>query len=119
MQKLSHALRILSETEKQLRISKNQTTWFTAGLLQLSSIEYSSVDANDTKLCMRAASGRGRFNFFLRFFFNYFPSSLVGGCDGFGRNGVWSGLTLTFHSMLVSLWVQMVIYAVHLLLGRA
>ncbi|KAK2409312.1 AAA-type ATPase family protein [Trifolium repens] len=59
MHKLSHALRILSETEKQLRISKNQTTWFTAALLQLSSIEYSSVDANDTKFCLRAASNRG------------------------------------------------------------
>jgi DNA polymerase III gamma/tau subunit len=64
MHKLSHALRILSETEKQLRISKNQTTWFTAALLQLSSIEYSSVDANDTKFCLRAASNRGRFDFF-------------------------------------------------------
>ncbi|KAL2321727.1 hypothetical protein Fmac_026106 [Flemingia macrophylla] len=59
LQKLSHALRILSETEKQLRISKNQTTWFTAALLQLSSVEYSSVDTNDTKLCTRAASSRG------------------------------------------------------------
>lgn len=61
MHKLSHALRILSETEKQLRISKNQTTWFTAALLQLSSLEYSSVDANDTKLCVTAASNRGMF----------------------------------------------------------
>ncbi|PNX77150.1 DNA polymerase III subunit gamma/tau, partial [Trifolium pratense] len=59
MHKLSHALRILSEAEKQLRISKNQTTWFTAALLQLSSIEYSSVDANDAKLCLTAASNRG------------------------------------------------------------
>ncbi|KAJ1413250.1 P-loop containing nucleoside triphosphate hydrolase [Sesbania bispinosa] len=58
LQKLSHALRILSETEKQLRISKNQTTWFTAALLQLSSVECSSGDANDTKLCVRAASDR-------------------------------------------------------------
>ncbi|XP_058763322.1 protein STICHEL-like 2 [Vicia villosa] len=56
--KLNHALRILSETEKQLRISKNQTTWFTAALLQLSSIEYSSLDTNDTKLCVTAASNR-------------------------------------------------------------
>ncbi|TKY55291.1 STICHEL 2 protein [Spatholobus suberectus] len=58
LQKLSHALRILSETEKQLKISKNQTTCFTAALLQLSSVEYSSADANDTKLCTRAASNR-------------------------------------------------------------
>ncbi|KOM32727.1 hypothetical protein LR48_Vigan01g228300 [Vigna angularis] len=58
LQKLSHALRILSESEKQLRISKNQTTWFTAALLQLSSVEYSSADANTTKLCTRPASIR-------------------------------------------------------------
>ncbi|KAL2573283.1 hypothetical protein AAZV13_17G116500 [Glycine max] len=58
LQKLSRALRILSETEKQLRISKNQTTWFTAALLQLSSVEYSSADTNDTKLCARSASNR-------------------------------------------------------------
>ncbi|KAK7265602.1 hypothetical protein RJT34_33224 [Clitoria ternatea] len=56
MQKLSHAVRILSETEKQLRISKNQTTWFTAALLQLSSVEYSSTDTNESNLCMRAVS---------------------------------------------------------------
>ncbi|XP_061361449.1 protein STICHEL-like 2 [Gastrolobium bilobum] len=58
LQKLSRALRILSETEKQLRISKNQNTWFTAALLQLSSVEHSSVDINDTKLCMKAASDK-------------------------------------------------------------
>ncbi|XP_068464903.1 protein STICHEL-like 2 isoform X2 [Phaseolus vulgaris] len=58
LQRLSHALRILSESEKQLRISKNQTTWFTAALLQLSSVEYSSADTNTTKLCTRAASIR-------------------------------------------------------------
>ncbi|XP_027358807.1 protein STICHEL-like 2 [Abrus precatorius] len=53
LQKLNNALRILSETEKQLRISKNQTTWFTVALLQLSSVDYPSVDANDTKLSLR------------------------------------------------------------------
>ncbi|XP_019457452.1 PREDICTED: protein STICHEL-like 2 [Lupinus angustifolius] len=58
LQKLNHAVRILSETEKQLRISKNQTTWFTAALLQLNSVEYSSVDANDSKSCLRVASTR-------------------------------------------------------------
>ncbi|KAF7838221.1 protein STICHEL-like 2 [Senna tora] len=57
LQKLNHALRILSETEKQLRISKNQTTWFTVALLQLSSAE-----ANDTKLSLRdACNGDGDF----------------------------------------------------------
>ncbi|KAI9108798.1 hypothetical protein K1719_020103 [Acacia pycnantha] len=59
LQKLNHALRILSETEKQLRISKNQTTWFTVALLQLSSAEHSSVDANDTK--RDACNGDGDF----------------------------------------------------------
>ncbi|XP_061351266.1 protein STICHEL-like 2 isoform X2 [Gastrolobium bilobum] len=60
LQKLSHALRILSETEKQLRISKNQTTWFTVALLQLSSVDCPSVDTNDTKLCFRGACNGGQ-----------------------------------------------------------
>ncbi|KAJ1403249.1 P-loop containing nucleoside triphosphate hydrolase [Sesbania bispinosa] len=60
LQKLSHALRILSETEKQLRISKNQTTWFTVALLQLSSVDYPSMDANDTKLCLKGACNGGQ-----------------------------------------------------------
>ncbi|KAK7302185.1 hypothetical protein RJT34_13067 [Clitoria ternatea] len=60
LQKLNHALRVLSETEKQLRISKNQTTWFTVALLQLSSVDYPSVDANDTKLSLRGASNEGQ-----------------------------------------------------------
>ncbi|XP_028791794.1 protein STICHEL-like 2 isoform X1 [Neltuma alba] len=60
LQKLNHALRILSETEKQLRISKNQTTWFTVALLQLSSAEHSSVEASDTKL-RYACNGDGDF----------------------------------------------------------
>ncbi|XP_058787755.1 protein STICHEL-like 2 [Vicia villosa] len=56
LQKLSHALRILSDAEKQLRISKNQTTWFTVALLQLSSIDYPSTDANGAKLLLRGQS---------------------------------------------------------------
>lgn len=36
MQPLKHALKILSETEKQLRTSKNQATWLTVALLQFS-----------------------------------------------------------------------------------
>ncbi|KAJ7945773.1 protein STICHEL-like 2 [Quillaja saponaria] len=55
LQKLNHALRILSETEKQLRMSKNQTTWFTVALLQLGSVEYSSADAYDSKFCLRTS----------------------------------------------------------------
>ncbi|CAH9148158.1 unnamed protein product [Cuscuta epithymum] len=49
---LSHALKILSEAEKQLRTSKSQSTWLTASLLQLSSIG-SSVDASEARLCSR------------------------------------------------------------------
>ncbi|QCE14923.1 DNA polymerase III subunit gamma/tau [Vigna unguiculata] len=60
LQKLSNALKILSETEKQLRISKNQTTWFTVALLQLSSVDYQSVDANDTKFSIRGACNGGQ-----------------------------------------------------------
>lgn len=80
MQKLSHALRILSETEKQLRISKNQTTWFTAALLQLSSVEYSSVDTNDAKLCARAVSNGGGIEFFFLHLlcFYFFPERVCG-----------------------------------------
>ncbi|PNY11505.1 DNA polymerase III subunit gamma/tau [Trifolium pratense] len=60
LQKLSHALRILSEAEKQLRISKNQTTWFTVALLQLSSIDYPSTDADGSKSFLRSACNGGQ-----------------------------------------------------------
>ncbi|XP_057988552.1 protein STICHEL-like 2 isoform X1 [Hevea brasiliensis] len=58
MQRLSHALKILSETEKQLRMSKNQSTWLTVALLQLSSLESPSLDANDPKSSLRNARDR-------------------------------------------------------------
>ncbi|XP_010248745.1 PREDICTED: protein STICHEL-like 2 isoform X2 [Nelumbo nucifera] len=51
--RLRHALKVLSETEKQLRTSKNQTTWLTVALLQLSSVESSSLDPNDSRPCLR------------------------------------------------------------------
>ncbi|XP_009790508.1 protein STICHEL-like 2 isoform X2 [Nicotiana tabacum] len=51
-QQLSHALKVLSDTEKQLRMSKNQTTWLTAALLQLSSVG-ALVDAKVGNSCMR------------------------------------------------------------------
>lgn len=77
LQKLSHALRILSEAEKQLRISKNQTTWFTVALLQLSSIGYPSTNADGTKLLLRGTCNGDGVDFFslsdcLFFRFNYF-----------------------------------------------
>lgn len=59
LQKLSHALKILSETEKQLRMSSNQTTWLTVALLQLSSVEISSLDVNDSKLWLGNAHDKG------------------------------------------------------------
>ncbi|XP_027124963.2 protein STICHEL-like 2 [Coffea arabica] len=57
MQQLSHALKILSETEKQLRMSKNQTTWLTVALLQLSSVG-SSLDSNESRLCIKTMQPR-------------------------------------------------------------
>lgn len=58
LQKLRHALKILSETEKQLRTSKNQTTWLTVALLQLSSRESTSLDGNDSNACLKLAHRR-------------------------------------------------------------
>lgn len=47
MQKLRGALKVLSDTEKQLRSSKNQATWLTVALLQLSTLESSpSIEIN-------------------------------------------------------------------------
>lgn len=60
LQKLNNALKVLSDTEKHLRFSKNQTTWFTVALLQLSSVDCQSVDANDTKLSLRGACNGGQ-----------------------------------------------------------
>ncbi|GLT44522.1 hypothetical protein SLA2020_184110 [Shorea laevis] len=38
LQRLKHALKLLSEAEKQLRVSSERSTWFTATLLQLGSL---------------------------------------------------------------------------------
>lgn len=58
MQQLSHALKILSEAEKQLRMSKNQTTWLTVALLQLSSVG-SSLEINESRLCGKTVQPSG------------------------------------------------------------
>ncbi|XAR67956.1 DNA-directed DNA polymerase [Bertholletia excelsa] len=50
LQQLNQALKILSETERQLQTSKSQVTWLTVALLQLSSEGCSSLDANDLEL---------------------------------------------------------------------
>ncbi|ONM16589.1 Protein STICHEL-like 2 [Zea mays] len=48
IKKLRHALKILSETEKQLRTSRNQATWVTVALLQFSTNEPNPVaETND------------------------------------------------------------------------
>ncbi|CAH8392689.1 unnamed protein product [Eruca vesicaria subsp. sativa] len=54
MQKLSNALKILSDAEKHLRASKNQTTWLTVALLQLSNTDSSSYAANESGMCLRS-----------------------------------------------------------------
>lgn len=71
MQKLSHALKILSETEKQLRISKHQSTWLTVALVQLSSVESCSLDLHDSKLCLENAHEKGHRNHRHCKFFNF------------------------------------------------
>ncbi|KAF9601828.1 hypothetical protein IFM89_023515 [Coptis chinensis] len=50
--KLKHALNLLSEAEKQLRTSKNQATWLTVALLQLSAVDSTSLDANNLRRCL-------------------------------------------------------------------
>ncbi|XP_057804166.1 protein STICHEL-like 2 isoform X2 [Salvia miltiorrhiza] len=53
MRQLSHALKILSQTEKQLRMSNNQMTWLTVALLQLSSTATSN-EGSDPRLSTRS-----------------------------------------------------------------
>ncbi|XP_047316858.1 protein STICHEL-like 2 isoform X2 [Impatiens glandulifera] len=57
LQQLNHALKILSDAEKQLSASKNQMTWLTAALLQLSSIG-SCLDVNGSTLCLTTVNAR-------------------------------------------------------------
>lgn len=56
LQKIRNALKILSESEKQLRVSKNQTTWLTVALLQLNSIDSSLSDPSGSRLSVRSAN---------------------------------------------------------------
>lgn len=56
MQKLSNALKILSDAEKHLRASKNQTTWLTVALLQLSNTDSSYIATNENELCLSQRS---------------------------------------------------------------
>lgn len=64
MQKLRGALKILSETEKQLRSSKNQATWLTVALLELSTLEASSItEFNSSHPCSEMPYLRGKNSF--------------------------------------------------------
>ncbi|KAF3598206.1 hypothetical protein DY000_02027262 [Brassica cretica] len=58
IQKLSNALKILSDAEKHLRASKNQTTWLTVALLQLSNTDSSSYAANENGVCLRSQGSK-------------------------------------------------------------
>lgn len=62
IRKLRQALKILSETEKQLRTSKSQATWLTVALLQLSTQEISPTDVHESMECSEATL-RERENF--------------------------------------------------------
>ena len=66
LQKIRQALKILSESEKQLRVSKNQTTWLTVALLQFNSIDSSFSDPNESRLSVRTANFEGKFYFPLK-----------------------------------------------------
>lgn len=65
LQKLRQALKILSETEKQLKTTKNQVTWLTAALLQFGSQEPSTLlDMDDPRNFLKTGSClRGKFLF--------------------------------------------------------
>ncbi|KAI4343323.1 hypothetical protein MLD38_027845 [Melastoma candidum] len=54
LEKLKHALKLLSEAKKQLRVSSEQSTWFTATLLQLGSVP--SPDISQTGSSQRRSS---------------------------------------------------------------
>ncbi|XP_057529618.1 protein STICHEL [Amaranthus tricolor] len=71
LEKLKHALKLLSESEKQLRASSERSTWFTATLLQLGSVtspeftlsgsskkQSSKTTEEDPSSASRDASGR-------------------------------------------------------------
>ncbi|XP_068664946.1 protein STICHEL-like 2 [Aristolochia californica] len=54
LHKLRHALKVLSETEKQLKMSKSQTTWLTVALLQFSAGDSSLSERSDSRACFKS-----------------------------------------------------------------
>ncbi|CAN6458212.1 unnamed protein product [Victoria cruziana] len=57
LESLRHALKILSEAEKQLRLSSDRSTWFTAALLQIGSNNQPSLAPNKTNQNIEDAIG--------------------------------------------------------------
>ncbi|XP_030539255.1 protein STICHEL [Rhodamnia argentea] len=54
LERLKHALKLLSEAEKQLRVSNERSTWFTATLLQLGSVP--SPEASNSSSSQKQSS---------------------------------------------------------------
>lgn len=54
LERLKHALKLLSEAEKQLRVTSERSTWFTATLLQLGSV--SSTELSQSSGSRRQSS---------------------------------------------------------------
>jgi hypothetical protein len=62
IRKLRHALKVLSETEKQLRTSRNKATWVTVALLQFGTNE-SDLVAETNDIHAHSATGyTGQYN---------------------------------------------------------
>ncbi|CAK9177829.1 unnamed protein product [Ilex paraguariensis] len=49
LERLKHALKLLSDAEKQLRVSNERSTWFTATLLQLGSVPSTDPHAGSSR----------------------------------------------------------------------
>lgn len=76
MQKLRGALKVLSDTEKQLRSSKNQATWLTVALLQLSTLESSPfTEVNSSRPSLEMPYLRGKDLFFFNILAENNPNS--------------------------------------------
>lgn len=67
-EKLKHGLKILVETEKQLRTSKDQSTWLTAALLQFNTGEsLPPTNMNPLEAPEKVSYSRGRRMFWMSF----------------------------------------------------
>lgn len=62
LQKLRNALKVLSETDKQLRSSKSCATWLTVALLQFNTGDTTDVD--DSMTLVQTSDLKGEEEFF-------------------------------------------------------